>query len=217
MRNYLNFREKIDFVAIDIVYEPTLDDTREIDCYFVPDISLAFHAKDDKFRKGQKYFNTQKVRQCYYCNNYFVKTFEELQKHISCCSGKVGFEFSFDNGKLIDYQDHYSNLGDVPFSVYYEFETFFDEKMYVVSYCMIIAFHPLIKLRRISILKVLIKMKMIFNLSHIFKLLNTTFFNTEKEYFNRTALKQLQQAAYSLSQKEYFTCRNVQNRIKIYC
>ena len=56
-------------------------------------------------------------------------------------------------------------------------------------------------------------MKMIFNLSHIFKLLNTTFFNTEKEYFNRTALKQLQQAAYSLSQKEYFTCRNVQNRI----
>ena len=65
----------------------------------------------------------QKVRQCHYCNNHFVKSFEKLQKHISCCSGKAGFEFSFDNGKLIDYQDHYSNLGDVPFSVYYDFET----------------------------------------------------------------------------------------------
>ena len=43
----------------------------------------------------------QKVRQCHYCNNHFVKSFEKLQKHISCCSGKAGFEFSFDNGKLI--------------------------------------------------------------------------------------------------------------------
>ena len=101
LRNHLHSREKIDFVPIDTVYEPTLDHTREIDCYFAPDISLTFHAKADKFRKGQKYFNTQKVRQCHYCNNYFVKSFEKLQKHISCCSGKAGFEFSFDNGKLI--------------------------------------------------------------------------------------------------------------------
>ena len=103
----------------------------------------------------------QKVRQCHYCNN------QKLQKHISCCSGKAGFEFSFDNGKLIDYQDHYSNLGDVPFSIYYDFETttgsmffclfvclfvffvFFD----VMSYCMIIEFHPSIKLPRISIFR----------------------------------------------------------------
>ena len=59
MRNHLNSHEKIDFVPIDIVYQPTLDDTREIEYYFTPDISLAFNAKADKFRKGQKYFYTK--------------------------------------------------------------------------------------------------------------------------------------------------------------
>ena len=153
----------------------------------------------------------QKVRQCHYCNN------QKLQKHISCCSGKAGFEFSFDNGKLIDYQDHYSNLGDIPFSVYYDFETttgsmffclfvclfvffcfFFD----VVSYCMITEFHPSIKLPRISIFRSFDQNKNdLESISH-FQVIEYEFFNTEKEYFNRTTLKQLQQAAYSVSQKE---------------
>ena len=46
-----------------------------------------------------------------------------MKKHMSVCSGKAGFEFSFENGKIIDYQDHYNNLSDLPFSVYYDFET----------------------------------------------------------------------------------------------
>ena len=29
---------------------------------------------------------------------------------------------SFDNGKIVHYQDHYKNFGDLPFSVYYDFE-----------------------------------------------------------------------------------------------
>ena len=71
-----------------------------------------------------------------------------MQKHMSCCAGKAGFTFSFDNGKIIDYQDNYKHLGDVPFSIYFDFETttgsvvFFDAKMFVVSYCMVVAFHP---------------------------------------------------------------------------
>ena len=46
-----------------------------------------------------------------------------MKEHLSCCAGKAGFAFSFDNGKVIDYQDHYSNLVDVPFSMYFDFET----------------------------------------------------------------------------------------------
>ena len=57
-----------------------------------------------------------------------------MQKHLSVCSEKAGFTYSFDNGKILDYQDHYKNLGDLPFSIYYDFETttgnvvFFDAK-----------------------------------------------------------------------------------------
>ena len=54
LRNHLNSNEKQNFVLIDIVYAPTLDDTKEIQCYFAHDISLAFHCKADKFRSGKK-------------------------------------------------------------------------------------------------------------------------------------------------------------------
>ena len=56
-------------------------------------------------------------------DNFFVKLAEKMEKHVSCCAGQAGFTFSFDNGKVIDYQDNYKNLGDVPFSIYYDFET----------------------------------------------------------------------------------------------
>ena len=46
-----------------------------------------------------------------------------MKENLACCSGKAGFTFSFNNGKVIDCQDHYSNLGDMPFSVYFDFET----------------------------------------------------------------------------------------------
>ena len=57
-----------------------------------------------------------------------------MEKHISCCAGQAGFNFSFDNGKIINYQDNYKKIGDLPFAMYYYFETttgsvvFFDAK-----------------------------------------------------------------------------------------
>ena len=71
-----------------------------------------------------------------------------MKKHLSACAGKAGLTYSFENGKIIDYQHNFKSMGDVPFSIYYDFETttgsvvLFDAKMYVVSYCMVIAFHP---------------------------------------------------------------------------
>ena len=62
-----------------------------------------------------------------------------MKEHLSCCVGKAGFTFSFDNRKVIDYQDHYSNLGDMPFSLYIsilkqllEMFFFFYATMYIV-------------------------------------------------------------------------------------
>ena len=84
---------------------------------------------------------------------------KKMKEHLSCCSGKAGFTFSFDNRKVIDYQDHYNNLGDIPFSIYFNFETttgnvfFFYAKMYVVSYSIIVAFHPDLSLPRINIFR----------------------------------------------------------------
>ena len=156
----------------------------------------------------EKKIEMQRVRQCHYCNNYFVKSYEKLQKHFSCCSGQAGFTYSFNNRKIIDYQDHYTNLGDVPFCVYYDFETtagsavFFDEKMFVVSCCMVVAFHPKINLPRIVIYRSFDQTENeLQSLSH-FQILDYDFFNIEKNNFNRILLKQLQDAAYSIFNKE---------------
>ena len=46
-----------------------------------------------------------------------------MEKHISCCAGQAGFNFSFDNGKIINYQDNYKKIGDLPFAMCYDFET----------------------------------------------------------------------------------------------
>ena len=76
-----------------------------------------------------------------------------MKKHLSICSGKAGFTFSFDNGKIVDYQDHYRNLGDLSFSIYYDLEAttgsvvFFNAKMYVVSYAGLWLFIQILRFR----------------------------------------------------------------------
>ena len=121
-------------------------------------------------------------------NNYFVKSDEKMKRHLSCCSGKAGFTFSFDNGKIIDHQDHYRNLGDIPFSVYYDFETmtgivvFFDAKMYVVSYCMVAAFYPELNIPRLVIFRSYDQSQRgLISLTH-FQVLQYNFFDDRENY-----------------------------------
>ena len=76
------------------------------------------------------------------------------------CSGKPGVVYNFNNQCLISYQDNFRAKRDVPFVVYLDFETTApadncldpeQKKMFVVSYVMIVAFHPELKLDRIII------------------------------------------------------------------
>ena len=207
LRNHLNSRERKNFIPIDIVYEPTLNDKKPIKCLFAPEICLGFYTSYEKMRKGKKVTDHTKARQCHYCNNYFVKSSEKMEKHLSCCKGKAGFTFSFEYGKIINYQDHYKNLGDLPFTVYYDFETttgsvvFLDAKMYLVGYCMIVAFHPELKIPRLVIFRSYDQnANVLISLTH-FQALQYDFFDDPKN-FNKTTLKQLEDAAFSVQNRE---------------
>ena len=80
-----------------------------------------------------------------------------MQKHLSVCTAKEGITYSFDNSQIIDYQDNFKYMGDVPFSVYFDFETttgdaaFFDSKMYIVSYCLIFTLNKSLNMDKIVI------------------------------------------------------------------
>ena len=82
-----------------------------------------------------------------------------MAKHNKVCAAKKGIIYTFDNGKIIYFQDNFKFLGQVPFTVYFDFETttgnaiFLDPKMFVVSYCQIYSFHPSLKLDKIVIFR----------------------------------------------------------------
>ena len=180
---------------------------KPIECFFAPKIYLAFHTNIEKIRDGKKMFSHTGARQCHYYNKYFIKGAEKIEKHFSCCASKAGFTFSFDNGKIMYYQDHYKNLDDLPFTVYYDFETttgsvvFFDAKMFVVSYCMIVAFHPELKIPRLVIFRSYDQNpNALVSLTH-FQDLQYDFFS-DPENYNKITLKQLEDTTFSVQNRE---------------
>ena len=82
-----------------------------------------------------------------------------MKKHISICAAREGITYLFDNDQIINFQDNLKCLGDVPITVYLDFETttcdsaFFDPKMFVVSYCQICSFHPSLNLNKTVIFR----------------------------------------------------------------
>ena len=63
-----------------------------------------------------------KCFECYYCHNFFIR--EERQKrHMKNCTGPPGVVYNFNNQNLISYQDNFHAKGDIPFAIYFDFET----------------------------------------------------------------------------------------------
>ena len=146
------------FKPINIIYKPTKNIEIEPLCYFSEDVSKAYssvHSKGSK--KGLS--RAHKVYQSYYCNKFFINEARQ-KRHKGNCSEKPGVIYNFNNQCLISYQDNFRNRGDLAFVIYFDFETRAltdncldpeQKKMSVVSYVMIVVFHPALKLDRIII------------------------------------------------------------------
>ena len=101
-----------------------------------------------------------RLDQCHYCNRFLVNQRKKFEIHKKNCSGKPGVIYNFNNQSLISHEDNFRAKDDVPFAVYFDFETTAprdncldpeQKKMFVVSYVMIVAFHPALHLDRIII------------------------------------------------------------------
>ena len=145
------------FKPIDIIYKPTKDIEVKPLCYFSDDISKAYSSLHSKGKKSLS--RAHKCYQCYYCNKFFISEIWQ-KRYINNCSGRPGVIYNFNNQNLVSYQDNFHAKGDVLFVVYFVYETTEptdncldpeQKKMFVVSYVMIVAFHPELKLDRIII------------------------------------------------------------------
>ena len=172
-----------ELVPIDVVYEPIYDEGVPVPCFLTDKIYVAYRSYIGQMSKGKECIRHTTFRQCLYYENYFVKTEENMKKHLEVCAAKEGITYSFDNGNIISFQDNFRYQGDLPFTVYFDFETvtgdsvFFDPKMYIVSYCQIYTFHPGLTLDKIVIFRSFQQnADEIYDLSHLKKEL-VPFFN----------------------------------------
>ena len=114
-----------------------------------------------------------------------LKTTGKWKKHTDVCTAKEGTSYCFQNDEMISFNDNFKYLGNLPFTVYFDFETttgdavIFDPKMYVISYCQI---HPSLNLDKIEIFRSFQqKADEIYDLSH-FKHEHVPFFDKTAFY-----------------------------------
>ena len=204
LRKDLQRKESKNFKPIDITYEPSFERDVPVLCHFAPQIHLAYRSYIGLFKNGVEKISNRTVKQCHYCDNFFAKTDEKMNQHISVCSAKQGITYSFDNAQIIDYQDNYKYMGDLPFSVYFDFETttgdavFFHSKMYVVSYCMIVSFNKSLNFDKMVIFRSYQQTAVeLYDISH--------FKHEHVPFFDQLTLRQLKDAASAVAFREKCT------------
>ena len=116
-------------------------------CYYTTNIENAYTTLYSEGLKTRRSFT---IYECYYCNKFF-KDKQKRETHIKVRSGKPGIVYNFCTQTLTTFEDNYGSKGDLPFGIYFDFETTSptdsewlnpeDKQMFVMSYVIIVAFH----------------------------------------------------------------------------
>ena len=76
----------------------------------------------EKKKDGDETVKKLSTRQYYYCDKY-IANFNTFKKHMKSCSDIAGIVCKFENNKIVSFQDNFKYMGDLPFAVYFDFET----------------------------------------------------------------------------------------------
>ena len=193
-------KQKKKFKPIDIIYKPTKNPEIELLCYFSKDIAKAysnFYSIKDKTKRAYSCY------ECYYCRKFFLRP-ERQKRHMENCSGVPGVIYNFNMQSLISFEDNFHAKGDLSFVIYFDFETTaptdncFDPEqktMFVVSYVMIVAFHPDLKIDKIIIQR---------SYAHaIEQLTSLDYFSQDQiKFINKELVRQLKDIAFDVSKRK---------------
>ena len=153
VENERSIRKK--FSPIDIIFKPVRKVTETIQCFFSTEIYLAYRTtfnESEKIRHGG-------ARQCYCCSNFDGKK-DKYNRHVENCSGQPGIIYDFNLQNLVTFEDNFKYKGEIPLTAYVDFEAIAptddyldpeNQKMFVVSYVIIFAFHQDLNLGRVII------------------------------------------------------------------
>ena len=143
------------FKPINVVYKPVRKPEKKILCYAISDISKAYRSSCSQGDKLSHDF----AYECYYCGNFFARA-DKHKRHVDNCSGIPGIVHNFNRQNLVTFEHNLKYKSDLPMMIYFEYETtaptdnFLDpetKEMFAVSYVMIVAFYPDLKLNQIIV------------------------------------------------------------------
>ena len=147
-----------EFTPVDIIYKPVKKENAILNCFFTDKLHLAYKAVYNETTKWDKLKSTCAF-QCYFCGKFWTRQ-TKLATHMKNCLGKPGFIYNFQTRNLLTFEENLKFKRDVPLTSYIDFETTAptdccldpeSNKMNVVSYVIILAFHPKLQLPRIII------------------------------------------------------------------
>ena len=149
----LSAKEKTGLIPINILYKPVKKLDNFIKCYFVKDLKYAYRSV---YEKTQKEFGVNTLYECYYCNEFWIIK-SKYERHLKVCGKKPGVIYDFTLKNIVTFEDNFKYYGDLPFSVYADFETTAptqshlnseEKEMFAVSYSLIFAWHSKLNLPR---------------------------------------------------------------------
>lgn len=130
---------------------------------------------------------------------------QEIHKrHMENCIVVPEVIYDFNTQSLITFEDNFHATGDLPFVIYFDFETtapidnsFIPEQktMFVVSYVMVVAFHPALQVDKIIIQR---------SYAHALEQLTGLHYFSQDQIkcINKELLRQLKDIAFDVSEKK---------------
>ena len=190
-----------EFTPIDIVYKPVIKLPAILNCFFTKQLHLAYKAVYNEKTKWEKLTSTCAF-QCYFCGKFWTRK-PRLEQHMKNCVGKPGFVYNFQTRNLLSFEENLKFKRDVPLTTYIDFETTAptdccldpeSNKMNVISYVIILAFHPKLQLPRVIIER---------SFGHsLEKLCQIDYLTTEQlNYKDMVTVKQLRDCALAVHKK----------------
>ena len=190
-----------EFKPIDIIYKPVIKLNAILNCFFTEKLHLAYKAVYSETKEWEK-LKSSCAFECYFCGKCWTRK-SRLDVHMKNCTGKLGFVYNFQTRNLLTFEENIKFKRDVPLTTYIDFETTAptdccldpeSNKMNVVSYVIILAFHPKLQLPRVIIER---------SFGHsLEKLCQIDYLTREQlRYHDTTTLKQLRDCALAVHQK----------------
>ena len=121
LKSELKNEEKQFHEPIDIFYEPVNDES-SVKCFLTDHLHLAYRSYGLKLGIDNDKNENRITMQWYYCGKYIVR-YGNFKKHIKNCSDIDGVGYKFENNIIINSQDNFKYMGDLPFTIYSHFET----------------------------------------------------------------------------------------------